>query len=84
MISLALLSYILIALFRDTPLATIGRPWPDGQMAINGHFGHIWPFMTIWRDLNKSLINFPDQFMIAVFSVKLILIHAFLLKNFSD
>ena len=25
---------------------TIGRPWPDGQMAINGHFGHIWPFMV--------------------------------------
>ena len=25
----------------DIPLATIGRPWPDGQMAINGHFGHI-------------------------------------------
>ena len=25
-------------------IATIGRTWPDGQMAINGHFGHIWPF----------------------------------------
>ena len=45
---LSLLSYIFIALFRDTPLATIGRTWPDGHMAINGYFGHIWPFMAIW------------------------------------
>ena len=37
---LSLLSYIFIALFRDTPLATIGRTWPDGQRAINGQ---IWP-----------------------------------------
>ena len=36
-IQLSLLSYIFIALFRDTPLATIGRTWPDGQMAKNGH-----------------------------------------------
>ena len=35
-----------LALFRDNPLATIGHPWPDGQMAINGHFGHFWPFMS--------------------------------------
>ena len=33
--------------FRDTPLATIGHPWPDGQMAINGHFGHFWPFIKL-------------------------------------
>ena len=33
-------SYIFIALSRDTPLATIGRTWPDGQMAINGQK---WP-----------------------------------------
>ena len=23
------------------PLATIGCTWPDGQMALNGHFGYI-------------------------------------------
>ena len=38
-----LLSYIFIALFRDTPLATIGRTWPDGHMAKNGQNGHLWP-----------------------------------------
>ena len=48
MIKLAKLSYILIVLFRDTPLAHICRVWFDGQMAINGHFGHIRPFMAIW------------------------------------
>ena len=35
-----MLSYIFIALFRDTPLGHIRRTWSDGQMAINGHFGH--------------------------------------------
>ena len=46
-IQLALLSYIFIALSRDTPLAHICRIWSDGHMAINGHkwpYGHIWPY----------------------------------------
>ena len=42
----SLLSYVFIVLFRDTPLATIGRTWPDGHMAINGHFSHIWPLKS--------------------------------------
>ena len=37
-----------IAFFRDTPLGHIRCTWSEDQMAINGHFGHIWPFMAIW------------------------------------
>ena len=37
-----LTDFIFIALFRDTPLATIGHPWPDGQMAINGQKWSKW------------------------------------------
>ena len=47
-IQIALLSYIFIALFRDTPLATISRTWPDGQMAKNGQIWPKWPFIAIW------------------------------------
>ena len=36
-IQLALLSYIFIALSRDTPLAHVCRLWSDGHMAINRH-----------------------------------------------
>ena len=47
-IQLALLSYIFIALFRDTSLVHIffayGR-WPYGQI---WPYGHLWPFMAIW------------------------------------
>ena len=47
-IQLALLSYIFIALSRDTSLVHIffafGR-WPYGQI---WPYGHLWPFMAIW------------------------------------
>ena len=36
--SLSLLSYFFIVLFRDTPLAPIGRTLADGQN------GHLWPY----------------------------------------
>ena len=36
MVWIALLSYIFIVLFRDTPLAYICCTWFDGHMAING------------------------------------------------
>ena len=45
---LALLSYIFKVLFRDTLLAHICCTWSDGHMAINGHFGHIWPYLAIY------------------------------------
>ena len=65
-IQLSLLSYIFIALFRDTPLATIGRPWPDGQMAILAIFGHlaIGPCATNsgkWGIPEKSYKNVAQQ-----------------------
>ena len=40
--SLSLLSYFFIVLFRDTPLAPIGRTLADGQIWPK------WPFMAIW------------------------------------
>ena len=66
MIQLALLSYIFIALFRDTPLVHICRPWSDGQMAINGHYGHlaIRPSandISKWGIPEKSYKNLAQQ-----------------------
>ena len=47
-IQLGLLSYIFKVLFRDTLLAHICCTQSDGHMAINGHFGHIWPYLAIY------------------------------------
>ena len=47
-LQLGLMSYIFIALFRDTPITYICRSAVDGQMAENSKIWPKWPFMAIW------------------------------------
>ena len=51
-----LLSYILIALLRNTPLVHFRCAWFDGQMAIDGHFG-IQSYIAFTT--SKSLKSLP-------------------------
>ena len=45
-----------VSLYYCIVKGSIGRAWPDGHMAINGHFYHIWPFIAIWPSIIMRLI----------------------------
>ena len=46
---------------QQSGLATIDRPWPDGQMAINGHFCHIWPSGHRAMAINSGKWGIPEK-----------------------